>query len=79
MDTPMYSNAMLAMNFEIPADRVGLLVSRLQAAGLSMTREDAPETDAPDDPRTGVVPGSLSVKFIHDDPELRIEVPAVPG
>lgn len=78
LDTHMYSNAMLAINFEIPACEICPLVQALEEAGLALGHDN--ESVMHD---LGVldsaISGSLNVNFIHDEPQLRIEVPAVPG
>lgn len=82
LDSHMYSNAMLAINFEIRASSIGSLVQSLECAGLTMSLESASDGSDPGASSAGpdpIVPGSLNVNFIHDDPPLRIEVPAVPG
>lgn len=82
LDSHMYSNSMLAISFEIRASNISSLVQTLVLAGLSMSLEtgsDASDLGAPRDGPDLIVPGSMNVNFIHDDPPLRIEVPAVPG
>ena len=82
LDSHMFSNAVLSISFEIHGRDVESLATAIAAAGL---RFDAQSTSrlagwatrmiGPD----LVVPGSLSINFVHDEPPLRIEVPAVPG
>ena len=82
LDSYMFSNALLSINFEIHGRDVGSLAAAISAAGLRFDAQSTSrlanwdaETVGPD----FVMPGALSINFVHDDPPLRIEVPAVPG
>lgn len=81
-DSYMYSNAMLCVNFEIGRCDVTQLAQALLDAGLLLSADSAAQLGdfgVSSAESGGTVPGALSVNFIHDDPPLRIEVPAVPG
>ncbi len=87
LDFHMFSNAMIVLNVEVPAGKVEHFATAVLATGLRLeTRsESALEAciasvsglDAED--RAMDLAGSVQVTFIHDEPDLRVEVPAVPG
>ena len=78
-----FSNHSVCINFEIAARDVRALASALasiklllsdeSADALARYREVAPPVGADE------VAGTLQVSFIHDEPDLRIEVPPIPG
>lgn len=86
-DFHLFSNTSICINFEIPLrhaarlrDALGRLDLRLTAEsenelksfGLLAERAGGPRGDEE-------VTGTLQVTFVHDDPDLRIEVPPIPG
>ncbi|HEY0738494.1 MAG TPA: hypothetical protein VGD69_26480 [Herpetosiphonaceae bacterium] len=82
----MFSNAALVLQFEVPSDRVAQLGPALQATGLRLeqrSQELLAEWDSQiaarraGEPRD--IPGTLQITFIHNEPDLIIEVPMVPG
>ena len=83
-DFKLFSNHSACINFEIPARHVRALSASLAALDLRLSEasltalaafgaDDAPVDDASE------VSGTLQVSFIHNDPDLRIEVPPIPG
>lgn len=82
LDSHMFSNAMLSISFEIRGRDVESLATAISAAGLLLDAQSTSRLAGWDatmiDPDF-VMPGALSINFVHDDPPLRIEVPAVPG
>jgi len=82
-DFHVFSNHSLCINFEIAARDVPALTSILASIKLLLTdesadalahyREIAPPGGADE------VAGTLQVSFVHDEPDLRIEVPPIPG
>ena len=82
LDSHLFSNALLSVSFEVRGRDVESLSAGLSAAGLridaqSLSRlRECRERECDSDT---VIPGSLSINFIHGDPPLRIEIPAVPG
>lgn len=89
-DFHLFSNVSICINFEIPAARVGRLRDALAATRLRLSEESAAalaEFDA--DSARGAsaeptaaeeeVSGTLQITFVHDEPDLRREVPHIPG
>jgi hypothetical protein len=74
-DFRMFSNYALNLVIELPAGKVAPLLELLQHQDF-LKLDKLPES----------LPGSnrevvlyLNLSFVHNDPELRIETPAVPG
>ncbi len=81
-----FSNIALSLEFEMPKAKAGVLVAALAAAGLRLsdkTMADAQEIGSesetgslmPDEELTGYI----SITFVHDEPDMRREIPAIPG
>ncbi|MDH4442656.1 MAG: hypothetical protein QE284_20000 [Rhizobium sp.] len=83
-DIRLYSNLMSTIRLTLPAGAFGPLVAALATEGIAI--------DPLPDP--GIAPGpagatsadpraeqsaTLQLTFLHDEPDLRREVPAVPG
>ncbi len=83
LDFHVFSNISLSLNVEIDEGRLVDLYRQLVDAGLRLSREseeDYARLLAADRQATGrEIAGTVQVTFIHDHPDLRIEVPAVPG
>jgi hypothetical protein len=82
LDSHLFSNAVLSISFEIRGGDVEALVSAMTAAGLLLDAQSSSRLavwDASAVDSDSTIPGMLSINFVHDDPPLRIEVPAVPG
>jgi len=75
VDHSLFSNISATVNFEIPGDAVARLTARLADAGLPAETEDDPPAP-PADADGGDLRGSLAVTFIHDEPDLKRDVPA---
>lgn len=78
----LFSNIMVTFRFVVPAGRLAEFAVRVNEAGVHLD----PASLAAVSERTGAgiapqaeLPGALAVTFIHDEPDLRREVPAVPG
>jgi hypothetical protein len=76
-----YSNISLCLHFEIAARRVPLLLTAIERAevrllteGDAVLKEFASELESEDELRC-----SLQVTFVHNEPDLRRHIPAVPG
>jgi hypothetical protein len=86
LDFHMFSNVAISINFEVAAVNVGKLHARLKETGLRLSEEsnelltgypgelDGLEAAS----RDAVVAGALQITFVHDEPDLRIEVPPIP-
>ena len=82
LDSHMFSNAVLSISLEVRIRDVESLAAALSAAGLRLDQQSTSRLgawEASDIDSDDMIAGSLSINFIHDDPPLRIEVPAVPG
>lgn len=87
LDFHMFSNAAICINFEVAAGEVESLRSALAATGLRLSEESrelparrgggSSEPDARAE--SGDIAGALHITFVHDEPDLRIEVPPIPG
>jgi len=80
LDAKLFSNASINLSFEIPASRIGSLLDALELIELHLRTPNLESiaqhrSDGP----SGDIAGSLQITFIHDEPDLRIEVPAIPG
>lgn len=86
-DFKLFSNVSICINFEIPFKRLGDFHSSLKAIDLRLSEESAATLVAysggqgRDGARAAPadVVGTLQVTFIHDEPDLRVEVPPIPG
>lgn len=83
LDSHPFSNLALAVQFEVSAQRVVELRPALLALPLSFSRasitaldslETIPESEVPVD-----MLGSIHITFVHNEPDLRMHIPAVPG
>jgi hypothetical protein len=75
-DTRMYSNLMNTIRLTLPAGAFVELVKVLSEAGIAV---DPPEgLDEIRDPAAERM-ATLQLTFIHDEPDLKREIPAVPG
>lgn len=78
IDFQMFSNTAVSLIFEVRAANLEELESAILSTGLSLddgSREllcNGYDSDA-------VVSGSMNVTFIHNEPDLRIHVPPIPG
>jgi hypothetical protein len=87
LDFHMFSNAAICINFEVPAGNVERLYASLKGTGLRLSRESHELlADCRDElnrlgegAKAADVAGTLQITFIHDEPDLRIEVPPIPG
>ena len=75
-DVHMYSNLMNTIRLTLPAGAFAELVAALEEGGIMVD----PLQDPGDlrDPATECM-ATLQLTFIHDEPDLKREVPAVPG
>ena len=80
IDFRFFSNLLLFISAEVGVNDIGTLREKLIACGLNLdTRSTFQEETVPEAPRQESVPFHLVVTFIHDEPDLRITVPAIPG
>jgi hypothetical protein len=86
LDHHLFSNLAISLSFEIPAERGAALLDRLEATELNLAPESVSELrsygqecEAGGAGCDGDVTGYLHITFIHDEPDLRRDVPAIPG
>lgn len=87
VDFHMFSNRSICLNFEVAAGKVGRLSEALEETGLWLTEESrarlAEGTERAEqlsaEEGASEVAGTLEITFIHDEPDLRIAVPPIPG
>ncbi|HYD67620.1 hypothetical protein [Azospirillum sp.] len=78
MDFTLLSNALATLRFEVPDTGLWVLHAGLEAAGITLDADSRAALAAP--PRgTDDLKGAVQVTFIHNEPDLRREIPAVPG
>ena len=87
LDFHLFANRSICFNFELGVEKITKLHDSLQGAGLKLSaeserlltncREGLAQLD--EKSRTSEVTGTLEITFIHDEPDLRIEVPPIPG
>ena len=75
-DLQMYSNMMNTIRLTLSAGAYPALIAALRDGGIAV---EEPGTDpAATDPAVELM-ATLQITFIHDEPDMRREVPAVPG
>lgn len=87
LDFHMFSNAAICINFEVPAGNIESLYASLKATGLRLSREShdllagccGESNEVGERTKAADVTGALQIAFVHDEPDLRIEVPPIPG
>ncbi len=77
-DVNMYSNMMTAVRFTLKENRLGTLIDMLAGEGISVDPGPISSeiSKALEDTERAC---SLQISFLHDEPDLRRDVPAVPG
>src|SRR5687767_825902 len=86
-DFHMFSNASICINFEVSAGNIEKLHASLTATGLRLNQEshDLLADCCNQLKRLGEkskvadFAGTLQITFIHNEPDLRIECPPIPG
>jgi len=83
LDSHQFSNLALAIQFEVSVQRVSQLRPSLLALPMSFsnssitsleTLENAPGSELPAE-----ILGSINITFAHNEPDLLMHIPAVPG
>lgn len=74
----LFSNKMTSIHFEMPADALPAFIERLAALRMQLD-EDALVRARDASRASGDLRVTLQITFIHDEPDLRREVLAVPG
>ncbi len=87
LDFHMFSNTAICINFEVSLENIEKLRSSLMATGLRLNPESRDLlagccnqlAKVEESAKATEVSGALNITFIHSDPDLRIEVPPIPG
>lgn len=87
LDVKLFSNVSACFTFEIPTRHLKQFREALSATDLHLTSESQDSFAVVCEPKYFAVEGSpafdiagtLQITFIHDEPDLRIEVPSIPG
>ncbi len=81
IDFHLYSNLLICINFEVSIGNLVKLATLLQTTGLHLSQESLEQLIPANDPNLNdaELAGTLQITFIHNQPDLRREVPAVPG
>jgi len=87
LDFKMFSNVSLSLIFELPAGRIGDLSAALSATGLRLSTESRELLlgwqerygAGSDTTQLAEIAGALQITFIHHEPDLRLDVPPIPG
>ncbi len=80
LDHQQFSNHLLRLSIEIQRERLDELLAGVEKAGVSLSRTSIDEAatlsrEAPE----ARIAGTLAIRFVSDEPDLRIKAPAVPG
>jgi|GEM_PF-799959 hypothetical protein len=80
-DFYQYSNTSLCLHFEMPTEYLSLLRDALRDAlvNLSGESQEAIRGQLTAGGKSEVIVCTLQIAFIHNQPDLRRHVPAVPG
>ncbi|MDX2239316.1 MAG: hypothetical protein NW224_01420 [Leptolyngbyaceae cyanobacterium bins.302] len=80
-DFHLYSNILICINFQVPSTNLDQLAATLQETGLRLSQESLEQLTSAHDSalREEELTGTLQITFVHDEPDLFREIPAVPG
>ncbi len=85
-DFHMFSNASLCVNFELPLHSINKFRLLLSEIEMQLSEESKVVLESyisgdntGEELKEAEVVGTLQISFFHDEPDLRIEVPAIPG
>lgn len=81
-DHTFFSNIATTFRVVLPPEGLGRFRDLVTAAGVHLDVDSEAAIDALLEKQKGLpeeIPASLNVTFIHDEPDLKREIPAVPG
>ena len=78
VDFTMFSNISICFNVEVARGRLGALYEELARTGLRF-EEEGELSAAGEGSAEEEMAGTIQVTFVHEEPDLRREVPAIPG
>ena len=80
LDHQQFSNFLLRLSIEIRKERLGELLAGIEVAGVSLSQTSVEEAETLSREAPGErIGGTLVVRFVSNEPDLRIPTPAVPG
>lgn len=80
LDFKLFSNISICINFEIASARIEELRATLNQIDLRVSRQSQEALkNFIDKQNDDDIAGTLQITFIHDEPDLRRDVPAIPG
>ena len=84
VDVKLFSNVSVCFSFEVPGGRLEQFQQALAATDLHFTNDSMDSLASPlDGDSAGSldadIAGTLQITFVHNEPDLRIEVPRIPG
>lgn len=80
-DFHQYSNILICINFQVPIAKLDRLAATLQETGLQLSQESLEQLRSAHDSmlKAQELVGTLQITFVHNEPDLLRDVPAVPG
>jgi len=81
IDFHLYSNILICINFQVPIANLNRLAGTLQETGLQLSKESLKQLMPAHDStlKEQELVGTLQITFVHNEPDLLRDVPAVPG
>lgn len=79
LDYNQFSNLAVCFTLELPPAGFARLRAALAALDVNLPPPEPEELALAQLPARTEVPGSLRIDFEHNEPDLRIPIPAVPG
>lgn len=78
-DVSFFSGLQTVFRFEVAGDRLAVLAAAFEQHGLVLDRASRESIDGALVDTNGEIVGSLAVLFAEGDPDLKHEIPSVPG
>lgn len=80
-DFHQYSNILICINFQVSIVNLDRLAVTLQETGLQLSQESLEQLMSTHDSmlKEQELVGTLQITFIHNEPDLIRDIPAVPG
>lgn len=82
-DFHQYSNILICINFQVPVVKLEKLAAMLQETGLQLSQESLEQLRSAHDSMPKALElelvGTLQITFVHNEPDLLRDIPAVPG
>ena len=79
LDYNQFSNLAVCFTIELPPDGFAKLRQKLVDLNVTLESPSKEELALGKETRELDIPGSMRITFIHQEPDMRIPIPAVPG